>query len=151
MVLVARSRDLDMKDVLQYSLRPFPLPLAFVEGNVVKTAKSNWLNTIESETQDAFVESVDGESALIVDAMAILQTMKVTSSTFGELAYDLLMKIINMATRIDFVRYRYPGHSIKNLEREKRSEAGSFLVNIYGEQQRVPRQWKKFLSNVKNK
>ena len=156
MVLIARSRDLDMKDVLQYSLRPFPLPLATVEGNLVKTAKSKLLNTIESETQDAFVESVDGESALIVDAMAILQTMKVTSSTFGELAHDLLIKIIKMATlsrskRIDFVSDRYPAHSIKNLEREKRSEGGSFLVKIYGEQQRVPRQWKKFLSNGKNK
>jgi hypothetical protein len=88
--------------------------------------------------------------------MAILQTMKVTSSTFGELAHDLLMKIIKMATlsrskRIDFVGDRYPAHSIKNLEREKRSEGGSFLVKIYGEQQRVPRQWKKFLSNRKYK
>ncbi len=148
MVLIARSRDLDMKDVLQYSLRPFPLPLATVEGNLVKTAKSKLLNTIESETEDAFVESVDGESALIVDAMAILQTMKV--------AHDLLMRIIKMATlsrskRVDFFGDRYPAHSIKNLEREKRSEGGSFLVKIYSEQQRVPRQWKKFLSNGKHK
>ena len=41
--------------------------------------------------------------------------------------------------------------SIKNLEREKHGKDGSFLVKIYGEQQRVPRQWKKFLSNGKNK
>ena len=156
MILIARSRDLDMKDVLRYSLRPFPLPLATVEGNLVKTAKSKLLNTIESETEDALVESVLGESALIIDAMATLQAMKVTSSTFGELAHDLLMKIIRMATssrskRIDFVADRYPALSIKNLEREKRGKDGSFLVKIYGDQQRVPRQWKKFLSNGKNK
>ena len=63
MVLIARSQDLDTKDVLQYSLRPFPLPLATVEGDLVKTAKSKLLNTTESETEDAFVESVDGETA----------------------------------------------------------------------------------------
>ena len=156
MVLIARSRDLDMKNVLQYSLRLSPLPLATVEGNLIKTAKSKLIKTNESETEDAFVESVDGESALIVDAMSILQTMKVTSNTFGELAHDLLMRIIKMATlsrskRVDFVGDRYPAHSIKNLEQEKRSEGGSFLVKIYGKQQHVPRQWKKFLSNGKNK
>ena len=156
MILIARSRDLDMKDILQYSLRPFPLPLATVEGKLVKTTKSKLLNTIERETQNAFVESVDGESALIVDAMAILQTMKVTSNTFGELAHDLLMKLIKMATlsrskRVDFVADRYPVHSIKNIGREKRSEGGKYLVKIYGEQQRLPRQWKKFLSSGENK
>ena len=156
MVLIARSRNLDMKDVLKYSLRPFPLPLATIEGDLVKTAKSKLLNAIENEAQDALVERVDGESALIIDAMAILQTTKITSRTFGELAHDLLVKIVKMATssrsqRIDFVGDRYPAHSIKNLEREKRGEGGSFRMKIFGEQQRLPRQWKKFLSNGENK
>ena len=32
MLLIAKSRDLDMEDVLKYSLRPFPAPLATMEG-----------------------------------------------------------------------------------------------------------------------
>ena len=156
MVLIAQNRDLDMKDVLQYSLRPFPSPLATVEGHLVKTAKSKLLNLLESEMNDAYVERVDGESALIIDAMAILQTMKINVATFGELAHELLTKIVKMAIfsnakRIDFVGDRYPVRSIKNLERNKRSEGGTFLVKIYGGQQRVPRQWKKFMSTGKNK
>ena len=136
MLLIAKKRDLDMKDVLRYSLRPFPSPLATVEGKVVKTAKAKLLNILEVE--DAYVERVDGESALILDTMAILQTMKISVSTFGELTQKLLTKVVKMAIfsnskRIDFVGDRYPVHSIKNLERQKRSQSGTVLVKIYGE------------------
>ena len=82
MVLMARSRNLDMKDVLKYSLRPFPLPLATVEGDLVKTAKSKLLNAIENEAEGALAERVDGVSALIIDAMAFFRR-KITSRTFG--------------------------------------------------------------------
>ena len=89
-LLIAKSRNLDMENVLQYSLRPFPLSFATPKGNLVKIAKSNLLNIIETETQDALIESVDGACALILDAMAILQLMKITCCTFGELAHELL-------------------------------------------------------------
>ena len=35
MLLIAKSRELDMEDVLKCSLRPFPAPLATIEGNLV--------------------------------------------------------------------------------------------------------------------
>ena len=158
MLLIAKSRDLDMEDVLKYSLRPFPAPLATMEGNLVKTCKSKLLSIIEAESKEAYVENVDGDSAipLIIDAMAVLQTMKLTATTFGKLAEGLLAKIIMMAnssnsSRVDFVGDSYPQQSIKDLEREKRSDGETYLTKIYGTQQRVPRQWKKFLSAGRNK
>ena len=151
MVLIAQNRDRDMKDVLPVFAEAIPFAIGN-GGHLVKTDKSKLFNLLESEMNDAYVERVDGESALIIDAMAILQTMKINVTTFGELAHELLTKIVKMATfsnakRIDFVGDRYPVRSIKNLERNKRSEGGTFLVKIYGGQQRVPRQWKKFMSN----
>ena len=127
-----------------------------VKGHLVKTAKSKLLNLLESEMSDAYVEQVDGESALIINAMAILQTMKINVTTFGELVHKLLTKIFKMAIfsnakRIDFVGDQYPVRSIKDLERNKRSEGGTFLVKIHGGQQRVLRQWKKVVSTGKNK
>ena len=97
-----------------------------------------------------------GDSALIIDAIAVLQTMKLTATTFGKLAEGLLAKIVMMAnssnsSRVDFVGDRYPQQSIKDLEREKRSDGETYLTKIYGTQQRVPRQWKKFLSAGRNK
>jgi hypothetical protein len=85
MLLIARSRKVDMKEVLQYSLRPFPLPLA--DGNLVKTAKSKLLHLIENRSTDYLVDRIEGDKFLILDAMAILQTIKIIPSTFGEFAH----------------------------------------------------------------
>lgn len=155
MILIAQSRNLDMKEVLKYSLRPFPLPLATNDGNLVKTVKSKLLAAIEAEVHDPCVDQVLGESAVIVDGMAILQTMKGSMLTFGDLATEVLVKVIGIATfsrsrRVDFVCDRYPVQSIKNLEREKRSESGSYIVRIYGGHQHIPRQWKKFMASRKS-
>ena len=158
MLLIAKTRELDMKNVLKYSLRPFPSPLATLEGSLVKTVKAKLLGAIEEEIDDPdlYPERIDGEKALIIDAMAVLQTVNVLPNTFGELAMEVLQKIVNMAIsskskRVDFVADRYPEHSIKNLERDRRSVNGVNIVRIYGENQRVPRQWKKFMSAGQNK
>ena len=53
MLLVAKSRQLEMKEVLKYSLRPFPCSLATNEGGLIKTVKSKLFNAIEGEVPDA--------------------------------------------------------------------------------------------------
>ena len=156
MLLIARSRNVEIEEVLKFSLRPYPHPLATNEGDLVKTVKAKLLNTIEDEVQGGSVDLPDGDKAYILDAMAILQTLSVLPATFGELATDLLVKIVNIAVfsnsgRVDFVCDRYPSQSIKNLERDKRAVGGTHVVRIYSEQQRVPRQWKKFMSSGENK
>ena len=156
MLLIAKSRNLEMKEVLTYSLRPYPHPLATNEGGLVKTVKAKSLNMIENETEDGSVDLPVGDKAYIFDAMAILQTLTVLPATFGELATNLLDKIVNTGvslnfSRIDFVCDRYPEKSIKNLERDKRAVDGANVIRIYSEQQRVPRQWKKFLASGENK
>ena len=52
---------------------------------------------------------------------------------------------------VDFVCDRYPNESIKNLERDRRAAKGIQLIRIYSDNQKVPRQWKKFLSSGENK
>jgi hypothetical protein len=37
------------------------------------------------------------------------------------------------------------------MERHKRAMDGTHVIRIYGEQQRVPRQWKKFMASGQNK
>ena len=151
MLLIAKSRELDMEDVFKYSLRPILAPSATMEGNLVKTCKSKLLSIVEAERNEAYVENVDGDSALIIDVMAVLQTMKFTATTFGKLAQDLLAKIVIMAnssnsSRLDFVGDRFPQQSINDLEKEKRSGGETYWTEMYGTQQRVPRRWKNFLS-----
>ena len=145
-----------MEEVLKYSLRPFPCSLATNEGDLVKTVKSKLVSAVEGEVTDASVDIPVEEKAYIVDAMAMIQTMTEIPDTFGELATQLLVKIVNTAVfssskRVDFVCDRYPKQSIKDLERQRRAASGVQVIRIYGEQQKAPRQWKKFLSSGENK
>ena len=69
----------------------------------------------------------------------------------------MLKRILSLASnarseRIDFIRDVYPDVSIKNIKRSKRAENGSTVVRILSPEQKVPRQFKKFLSVIgKNK
>jgi hypothetical protein len=55
------------------------------------------------------------------------------------------------ALRLDFVADRYPALSIKNTERARHATQGVQQVHIYGQEQNIPMQWKKFLSAGDNK
>lgn len=92
-------------------------------------------------------------AALIIDAMALLQSLNKIPATFEELLPFLLSILISMATRmkVDFVVDFYPKVSIKNSEQKKRAFTGSNVLKIYGKKQKTPTQWKKFLNNGENK
>ncbi|CAB4015109.1 Hypothetical predicted protein, partial [Paramuricea clavata] len=76
MLLIAKSRNLQLDDVFKYSLRPFPCSLATSEGDPVKTHKSKLVHAIEEEAPSLSVSDRPLEdSACIRVAMAILQTL----------------------------------------------------------------------------
>ncbi|XP_028411727.1 uncharacterized protein LOC114534480 [Dendronephthya gigantea] len=157
MLLIAKSRNLQMDNVLKYSLRPFPASLATHEGDIVKTSKAKLLHAVEEQVEEATVSELPiTEKVCVLDAMAMLQTLTPIPETFGELATQLLVKVVNSAVysnckRVDFVCDRYPRESIKNLERNRRAAGGVQVVRIYSEQQKVPRQWKNLCHVVKTK
>ena len=96
----------------------------------------------------------DQTTAVIIDAMAMLQTVVRVPDRFCELAEMVMSRILTEAgeaARIDFVGDQYPAISIKNTERNKRSRDGELVVNVTNGQQLCPRQWRKFLANGKNK
>ena len=69
------------------------------------------------------IVNVSGKCALIVDGMAFVQQAQVSDKTFGQLAMDLLERILKAemkASRIDVVFDEYRNKSIKNIERSRR-------------------------------
>ena len=95
----------------------------------------------------------DQTTAVIIDAMAMLQTVVRVPDRFCELAEMVMSRILTEAgeaARIDFVGDQHPAISIKNTERTKRSRDGQLVVNVTNGQQLCPRQWRKFLANGKN-
>ena len=156
LLAIGSSRNLNMKKILTYSLRKYPSPFATVDGQLVKTPKSKLMHAIEERAEDAIIDQFPLHNALMIDAMAVIQMLKGVPDTFGSLAEYILQNIITSALksnskRVDFVSDRYPEVSIKNLERSKRAEVGSTVIQILGAKQKVPRQFKKFLSVGRNK
>eukprot|EP00112_Aurelia_sp_Birch-Aquarium-sp1_P009166 Seg2030.3 transcript_id=Seg2030.3/GoldUCD/mRNA.D3Y31 product="hypothetical protein" protein_id=Seg2030.3/GoldUCD/D3Y31 len=125
MLLIAKSRHLDMHEVLCYSLRPYLRSLATNKGDLIKTAKSKFLSQIEAEVPDCHESNMVGEKAYILDGMAVLQMLPNTSNTFKELADNLLTRVISVAVslnarRVDFVCDRYPVQEVFISWREQR-------------------------------
>ena len=88
--------------------------------------------------------------------MAFVQQAKNIPVTFGQLADRLLHELVGMTkkygcNRVDFVCDRYPSHSIKSCERERRAVSGAQVVKITRSEQKTPKQFKKFLADGSNK
>ena len=158
LLIMSKSREIDLKELLSYNLSDYPLSLATAVGGLVKTAKSKLFEILEGTLIDPTVdaENVGDHNALIVDAMAVLQAMKGKWQTFGEFADTIFAYLVKLArqwkaTKLDFVADRYPEISIKNAERTKRAAQGVQRVHILNKDQCVPKQWKKYMSCGKNK
>lgn len=152
LLVIAQTRDMDLREVFKHSLGPLPWSLASTDGTLGKTDKSKILELLTNQIEPA--EDVPPTAAWIVDGMAILQSLKDIPSTFKDLAmtiFDSIAPPSTMARRIDFVTDRYLETSIKNAERTRRSSDGSLKVRITGPGQKCPKQWKKFLSSGENK
>ena len=86
--------------------------------------------------------------------MALLQSLTHIPDSFSDLAELVFNKVLHTAkraSRVDFVSDLYPEISIKNTERSKRAKGGTIRIKITGGTQKCPTQWKKFLSDGRNK
>ena len=102
LVLLAKSRDIDMKEVLKYTLRPFPSPLSLYDGSMVKTQKSKLLEIIEKKSNVDCIVSIPERSCLVIDAMAMLQVLKNVPNNFENLATTIFKTAISLASLAAF-------------------------------------------------
>lgn len=143
---------MDIHEVLKYPLGPLPWSLATPNGVVTKTLKAKLLHTFEEKVEP--VEDVTASVVLIFDGMAMVQSLKVVSRTFSELASHIfhLMKMHSPqeSTRTDLIMDQYYEVSIKNTEREKHSAEDTIQTTIQGGNQKSPPQRKKYLIDSSN-
>lgn len=152
LLVVAQTREMNMKDVLSHELGPLPWSLSTVSGGLTKTDKSSLAKLLEAD--EVLLSDVPSVSACIIDAMAMIQSFVQVPDTFHMFAQQLLGRIIHtagQATRIDFVGDQYPQQSIKLSEHKERATAGQMAIRITHRNQKCPKQWKKFLSLGANK
>ena len=153
MLVMAQSRTMDMRKVLEFDLCPLPLALALPDGSLAKTDKAKLLSLLEAGVPSA--DCVPQNAARVVDAMALLQALQNIPSTFSQLA-ELVFSITTSSfqygiERVDFVVDQYKDISIKGCEQQRRGQTGVLRVQVLRGSQPCPVQWKKFLQNGNNK
>ena len=152
-IILGQNRKIEVRELLQYSLGPLPWALATPEGFPRKTNNAALATYLQKDVQLA--DSLPLNSATIIDGMSLVQKMNVGGgqTTFGKGASSLLSMAVHegsQSKRIDVVFDTYRELSIKNAERSKRGEVpGVQLAQISASQ--LVKQWRKFLSEVKNK
>ena len=156
LLTLSKAREINLEELLSYSLSEYPLSLATVSGGLVKRAKAKIFEILEGMTVNPVVvnaEDIGERNAVVIDAMAVIQAMNGKWKTFADSLFSHLVKLAIRwkATRLDFVADRYPENSIKNAERRRRASEGVQKVHILSKDQSVPKQWKKYLSCGKNK
>ena len=154
LLIIGRTREVDLKELLSYALMPVPMSLGTSDGTPCKTVKAKLMHEIEKDVEP--LAQIPAGTALIVDGMAFIQQIYTVPSTFGELADKLLEDLLKMALRykccrVDFVCDRYPVQSIKNCERDRRAVGGTQVFKITRQDQKTPKQFKKFLASGENK
>ncbi|KAK3741562.1 hypothetical protein QZH41_002944 [Actinostola sp. cb2023] len=154
MIIMGQSRKIEVKDLLCHSLGPLPWALATPDGLPRKTNKAALATLLQKGVQLA--ERVPENSAIVIDAMSLVQKLNVASNqtTFGTVASALLSMALNeggpQSSRIDIVFDTYREISIKNVERSIRGEVQGVQLSNLTESQ-IIRQWRTFLSQIKNK
>ena len=153
LLVIGQSRQMDLKDLLSHELGPLPWSLASSDGSLAKTNKAILSKLLENGVE-CLPTLPDLTTAVIIDAMAMLQTLVRIPDRFSELADMVMTRILieaGEAARIDFVGDQYPANSIKNTERNKRGRDGEIVIKITNGQQFGPRQWRKFMAKGSNK
>ena len=137
LLVIGQSRQMDLRYLLTHELGPLLWSLALPDGSLVKTNKASLSMLLENGVE-CLPSLPDQTTAVIRDAMAMLQTLVRVPARFSELAEMVMTRILieaGEAERIDFVGDQYPVISIKNTERNKRGRDGQLVINITNGQQ----------------
>ncbi|XP_065185837.1 uncharacterized protein LOC135816571 [Sycon ciliatum] len=155
LVILAKHRSIDIKHLVEFELGPLPWSIATADGCPVSTPKSKLLSDLEKDV--APLETVPQGTAVLIDAMAVLQSYTSVPGTFGDLSKLVFRQLISNFTRfgskrVDFVSDCYHQLSIKSSERVKRASTNQPLrMLVQRPDQETPKQWKRYLSDPQNK
>ena len=150
LLVIQKSRNVSIKEVLSFELSPVPLALANPDATLSKTAKSKLFTSL-SEFID-IIATVPINTAKIYDGMVLLQKIPPTLETFGDLSDYLLKTIMHGSCRVSFfVTDHYLPKSVKSMERDRRSNIGLLRMIASRRDQPRPKQFDKFLRHSSNK
>ena len=151
MVLIATSRKLDMRAVLEHPLGLLPWSLGNSDRTLKKTSKASLTRQLERNVSVS--DEIPQPSTCFIDGMSLVQKAHGEGKTFGELSESILvcaLRISSNSDRIDVVFDVYRHSSNKYAERVHRgSESGLRFTNIV--RGHKVKQWRRMLSSSESK
>ena len=153
LLVICGKREVSLRDVLTYSLGPIPWSLAMADGSLAETNKAKMLAAIEKEADEPCVNEIPDDCVRVYDGMVVIQQTPSTSlETFGDISKYVLERITSGQYKfIYFTTDQYREDSLKSCERKWRAPEGSIRIQITRRDQKIPKQFKKVLSNGCNK
>ena len=135
----ALQAEVDTKQMLRYLLIPVPLSISHVNGTMQKTPKSKLLQELEKRVASNPPSNVD---VTIIDGMFFFHLLYQPASTFAGLADHLLRQVCKQrGTEIHLVFDKTISPSIKDAERNKRSNQRGMAYQITRPEQKRPSNW----------
>lgn len=137
LLVVAKTREINLREVLSYELSIVPVVLADPDGSLRKTTKSTRISVLEKKVDVLpSLPSAPIPTAYVIDGMAMIQAIRSGgSATFGgmvEKYCEFIMRTFsqNNCTRLDLVFDQYFPRSIKDGERQRRGQSSSLEIKI---------------------
>lgn len=146
LVNLSVNHDLSLQSALTYELEAIPWSIATPDGCPLKTDKATLLHALDKPSY-VVVERPE-DVTTVVDAGGLLHSLSAYPETFGELA-KLVFEMMPKSSRVDCVCDPYVLHSIKGIERRRRGMGKR--ITVKGALQKMPPDFKDFLSNDGNK
>ena len=159
----SKSRDVDLRKVLQYELAAVPPALFHGDGRRRKSNKADLAKKLESNCPDVLTELqhilTSNSSAYIIDGMAMVQSLNEnhfrTFKDFAEVVQKRTVRFLSnpslelSCVTIVFDRYDN-GSSIKTTERERR-RSSALLPTYQIQGSRQVHNYRRFLKGAGNK
>ena len=131
--------EVEMKQILRYPLTPLPLQIHHLAGTMQKTPKSKLLQELEKRVASNPPTNVD---VTIIDGMFFFHLLYQPPSTFPDLADHLLIQVCKQrGMEIHLVFDKTISPSIKDAEKNKRSNQRGMAYQITEPEQKCPSNW----------
>ena len=149
------EKVINFENALEYPLCSVPLSLACPDGTPRKTAKSKLLDVLRKRCRLPLTHPRENQpqkgsvAAFIIDLMANIRMITGIPETYEDLTWVFIKTIPTGYTRIDIVADTYPENSIKAAEHCRRGSSREIVIR--SPQSKIPRDFRGFLQNGKNK
>jgi hypothetical protein len=151
LLCLSQSNNISLEKLFEYPLGPIPWTLALADGCMVKTNKSQMLHYLESLVDGSTSVSTIPDThtaAYVIDGNAMLQASINVPETFEDFCLQVFRQLPKWSS-VHFVTDSYKPDSIKTFERSRRGNSATFTIG--GPRTKMPRDFKKFMTNDSNK